>query len=996
MKVSQKMINLLGVTLLLVSTFLSPVGAVAQTQTATPTATAKLQVKKELIGRQLKDNEFEFTLSPIGGSVIQTKKNKADGTVTFDSIEFTKPGQYDYIIQEVKGSDPGIVYETRPVYARLTVVEENGQLKVSDIKYESYDRRTNEIPEPNDVFTNYYTPTDTSVRLEVKKELIGRQLKENEFSFSLKEKDTSKVLQTVTNTADGKVQFDVIKYDKAGTYRYTITENAGNVAGVEYDTNTIYATVTVAKEGGKLKITKIEYEHDGETSKPTFTNKYTSTETSAKLEAKKELIGRELKADEFDFELKEEGQAGVLQTVKNTADGKINFKEIKYKEAGVHKYTITEKKGNLSGIVYDARTVKATVTVTNAGNGKLRATVMYEGGNNTFKNTYLSQKTSAALEVDKVLTGRKLQDQEFEFELKNDTTGQVEDTAKNDANGKVRFKTLEYNKVGEYKYTITERKGSLGGIKYDKKEIKATVKVTDDGNGQLVAQVTYDKDEKEFHNIYVTKETTAKLEANKVLTGRTLNDGEFSFDLIAPDGTVVETVKNDKDGKISFKALTFKAAGTYVYTIKEKAGNADGVKYDTHTVKATVTVTDDGQGQLHASVAYENNDRTFNNIYSADKATATLSAKKLLEGRSLKAGEFEFELKGTEDNVHQIKKNNADGSVTFDTLEYTKAGVYHYTITEKAGQLGGVKYDTHTVKATVTVTDVGNGHFVTKVTYENNDQTFKNTYVATKTNAQLSVKKNLTGRALKTDEFEFELKGTDDKVIQTKKNTANGDVNFDTIEYTKAGTYHYTITEKVGNLSGVTYDKKTIKATVTVTDDGNGQLHATVSYEKDNQTFHNTYTPDPAKANFVVTKKLTGRALKAGEFDFELKNEQGTTLQTKKNGANGAIHFDAIEYTKAGTYHYTITEKDTKLSGVTYDKKVIKVTVIVMENSSGQLETKVSYDKDVKTFENRYTPPSTPPKKDLPKTGTVVHYLAFFVGIVLLAGAVYLIKKKVK
>lgn len=883
MKVSQKMINLLGVTLLLVSTFLSPVGAVAQTQTATPTATAKLQVKKELIGRQLKDNEFEFTLSPIGGSVIQTKKNKADGTVTFDSIEFTKPGQYDYIIQEVKGSDPGIVYETRPVYARLTVVEENGQLKVSDIKYESYDRRTNEIPEPNDVFTNYYTPTDTSVRLEVKKELIGRQLKENEFSFSLKEEDTSKVLQTVTNTADGKVQFDVIKYDKAGTYRYIITENAGNVAGVEYDTNTIYATVTVAKEGGKLKITKIEYEHDGETSKPTFTNKYTSTETSAKLEAKKELIGRELKADEFDFELKEEGQAGVLQTVKNTADGKINFKEIKYKEAGVHKYTITEKKGNLSGIVYDARTVKATVTVTNAGNGKLRATVMYEGGNNTFKNTYLSQKTSATLEVDKVLTGRKLQDQEFEFELKNDTTGQVEDTAKNDANGKVRFKTLEYNKVGEYKYTITERKGSLGGIKYDKKEIKATV-----------------------------------------------------------------------------------------------------------------TVTDDGQGQLHASVAYENNDRTFNNIYSADKATATLSAKKLLEGRSLKAGEFEFELKGTEDNVHQIKKNNADGSVTFDTLEYTKAGVYHYTITEKAGQLGGVKYDTHTVKATVTVTDDGNGHFVTKVTYENNDQTFKNTYVATKTNAQLSVKKNLTGRALKTDEFEFELKGTDDKVIQTKKNTANGDVNFDTIEYTKAGTYHYTITEKVGNLSGVTYDKKTIKATVTVTDDGNGQLHATVSYEKDNQTFHNTYTPDPAKANFVVTKKLTGRALKAGEFDFELKNEQGTTLQTKKNGANGAIHFDAIEYTKAGTYHYTITEKDTKLSGVTYDKKVIKVTVIVMENSSGQLETKVSYDKDVKTFENRYTPPSTPPKKDLPKTGTVVHYLAFFVGIVLLAGAVYLIKKKVK
>ena len=204
------------------------------------------------------------------------------------------------------------------------------------------------------------------------------------------------------------------------------------------------------------------------------------------------------------------------------------------------------------------------------------------------------------------------------------------------------------------------------------------------------------------------------------------------------------------------------------------------------------------------------------------------------------------------------------------------------------------------------------------------------------------------------------------------------------------GTYHYTITEKDTKLGGVKYDTKVIKATVTVTDDGQGHLVTKVAYEKDDQTFKNTYSAAKTNAQLSVKKALTGRALKDGEFEFELKGQDDKVTQSKKNAQDGSVTFDTIEYTKAGTYHYTITEKDTKLQGITYDKKVIKVTVEVTDDGNGQLHAKVSYDKDVKTFENRYTPP----KKGLPKTGTVIHMLAIFIGLIVLAGAVYLIKKK--
>ncbi|MBF1712316.1 MAG: LPXTG cell wall anchor domain-containing protein [Streptococcus intermedius] len=1177
----------------------------------------KLAVTKKLIGRQLKDKEFEFELKKEGDQTpIQTKPNDANGKVQFDSIEYDKAGTYSYIISEKAGNVPGVVYEPNLISATVVVEDKGGKLEVTKVTYSKAGLETNDP-----TFNNVYTPDKTSATFDVTKELTGRKLKAQEFEFELKEDGKPNVLQTAKNDAQGKVQFQAITYDKAGDYHYTITEKNNGLTGVTYDSSKVKVTVkvtddgkgklstTVTYDGGKktfkntftpkeitvpLKVTKaltgrnlqddefefelydgkdnsllqtaknkadgtipfkdlkftkaglynylikekdgnvpgvdydkqpikvtvhVQQEEDGQLvvnviylgldesgknqiSKQSFTNKYTAKGTDATFSVTKKLTGRALKDGEFSFELKEDGKADVLQTKKNDKDGKVQFDAIKYSAVGTHRYTITEKNTGLGGVTYDTKIIKVTVEVTDDGKGQLVSKVTYENNDQTFNNTYSSQKVSAQLSVTKELTGRALNDQEFEFELVG-SDDNVRQTKKNAADGRVTFDAIDYAQVGTYHYTIKEKDNGLGGVTYDKKEIKATVKVTDDGNGQLVAQVSYDTANPTFRNTYLAKETTATLEANKVLTGRELKANEFAFDLIDPNGEVVDTAKNAKDGKISFKELTFKTAGTYTYTIKEQAGALGGVKYDTKVIKATVTVTDDGKGQLHATVAYENNQNTFTNTYSADKATATLSAKKLLEGRNLKEGEFEFELTGTDDQVRQTKTNAQDGSVTFDTIEYTKMGTYHYTITEKDTKLGGVKYDTKVIKATVTVTDDGQGHLVTKVAYEKDDQTFKNTYSAAKTNAQLSVKKALTGRALKDGEFEFELKGQDDQVRQTKTNAQDGSVTFDTIEYTKAGTYHYTIKEKDNNLGGVKYDTKVIKATVTVTDNGQGQLVAQVAYEQNDQTFtnqyqaapttaqlsankqltgrdlkagefsfelkndkdevletvtndkdgkitfktltytavgtyqytitekdtklggvkydtkvikatvtvtdngagklvatvsydtkdrvfNNTYTPDPVPATIGVTKKLIGRALKANEFEFVLKDEKGRVLQTKKNAADGSVNFDALEYNTTGTYHYTIAEKNTKLQGITYDKKVIKVTVTVTDDANGHLVAKVSYDKNIKTFENRYTPP----KKGLPKTGTVIHTLAIFIGLIVLAGAVYLMKKK--
>ena len=457
-----------------------------------------------------------------------------------------------------------------------------------------------------------------------------------------------------------------------------------------------------------------------------------------------------------------------------------------------------------------------------------------------------------------------------------------------------------------------------------------------------------------------------EFEVTKQLNGGTLKGDEFIFQLIDPDGKVVETAKNNKDGQVKFKAIKFSKAGTFKYQIKEVDEKEPGYVYDNKTINAEVTVTD-VFGEKFASVKYDN--KVFVNSYSAKPTTATIEAIKVLKGRALEADKYEFELKEG-DTVVGTAKNKADGSVVFPAIEYTAAGPHTYTITEKAGNEPGVTYDTASHTVTVEVADNGRGQL--EATVPADKPVFTNTYAAKPGKKVIEAKKVLNGKELEADKYEFELK-ENDKVVATAKNTADGSISFPEIEYTKAGTYTYTMSEKAGNEAGVTYDKTSHTVTVEVVDNGQGQLVATITSEQ--PVFTNTYTkPAPAADTITIeaTKTLVGKELEAGKYEFELK-EGDKVIGTATNAADGKVVFPSITYTEAGKHTYTVAEKAGNEENVTYDTTVHTVTVEVTDNGQGKLVSTITGNKPA--FVNKYTaptPPPTPnPQQPTPATATI-------------------------
>ncbi len=528
------------------------------------------------------------------------------------------------------------------------------------------------------------------------------------------------------------------------------------------------------------------------------------------------------------------------------------------------------------------------------------------------------------------------------------TTAQ-EETVTTDASGVAQSAIYTDEDVKKGEFTITEIEAPKG-YQLDSTPIKVTV-----GQEGVIKTISNKRNS-----------TKAQIQAIKKLTGRAMKAGEFEFDLFNDKtNKVVETVTNDADGNINFAELTFDKAGTYNYHIVEKKANTTekGVTYDANPVGVTVTVTADAEGKLSAAVAYENDDKTFENTYAAEKTSAPIEVTKVLTGRTLKADEFEFVLKNDTDGSEVQKvKNTADGKITFAPIEYTKAGTYKYTIVEtNAGQtIDGVTYDSLEVKVTVEVTDDGEGNLTANVTYPA-DKEFNNSYGASKTPATLAVKKTLTGRELKADEFEFTLTDQDGNVKETVKNDKDGNVKFSALEFDKVGTFTYKIAEKAGTATGITYDAKTITATVTVADNGKGVLEATVAYD-DEKAFENTYTPAGATSVTLEAKKvLEGKDLEAGKYSFELKKADGTVVETVTNAADGTVSFSPISYdeNQVGTHKYTISEVAGTETGITYDKTVQEVEVTVEKVSATELKATASKEANDLVFTNKYTPAKT-------------------------------------
>ena len=506
------------------------------------------------------------------------------------------------------------------------------------------------------------------------------------------------------------------------------------------------------------------------------------------------------------------------------------------------------------------------------------------------------------------------------------------------------------------------------------------------------------------------KSDEVALEVTKKLNGKTLEKDAFSFQLLDDQGNVLQTVKNDENGKVKFEAIKYKEAGTFKYTIKEVNDNKPGYTYDANVLKATVTV-EDVLGEKLASVKFEDSKKEFTNSYAAKETKLQLEAKKVLEGKALEAGKFEFELKENGKVLHTVS-NDANGKIQFPELTFTKEETRTFTIAEKAGDVAGVEYDPNAYEVTVVVKDNGQGQLVATATGADN-LTFTNTYkepAPTATSATLEFTKELTGRALVDGEFQFELYEGTNK-LDTKTNQA-GKVTFKAINYNAEGVHTYTVKEVNAGATGITYDTEKT-AVVTVTKDAaTNALKATVEYPA-GSVFTNSFKAPAVEATIEATKKLEGKELAADAYTFELK-EKGAVVATAKNTAEGKVAF-VRSFEEAGTHTYTLVEKVGTEEGIEYDKTEHTVTVTVVADGQGLLTATVSYaDGKAVVFTNKYTVPNPTPdpaptpdptpappatenkgKAELPNTGEATSIFSAIGFVVLaLSGLVFFVKRK--
>ena len=972
-----------------------------------------LKATKHFTGGELAGSDFTFQLLDKDGNVIQTVQNDKDGKVTFQAISYDTPGDHDYTIKEVKGSDPTVVYDTKDVKVHVKVTDEKGELKA----VATYDGKA-DAP----TFTN--TKPTTDVTVEATKTLKGKDLTDGAFTFGLYDQAGNEVYKG-TNDQDGKVKLTV-KNLNLGEYDYTLKEEkAGQtVDGVVYDAKEVKVHVKVEQNQDDNNKTKVTVTYDGTATAPTFNNTY-DAKGSVSLTATKTIKvadgfdhATKPTDGEFTFDLKD-AAGNVLGTAKNDADGKINFTlDFKLSDLGgaaskVFSYTIVEQPGTEPGMVYDTHALTYKVTVTDGGTGALnaKAVVTNTSGSETFTNTYQPAGTALALGAQKSYVKKDdgtpiaLKGGEFTFDVYegNLTAKQLAGakpvwTATNGADGSVSFDAFSYTKPGTHEYTIVERKGGLAYVTYDDAVHHAVVTVVDNA-GTLQASVAYDgKDAAKptFTNAYKAQATVsgaiALTKSVDVHDGSfQMKAGDFAFELVGSDGKVLQTQKNDAEGKVAFDELTFNHAGTFTYTVREvqptpSAPGVPGVTYTGKTYTLTYVVVDNNDGNLvvesstvKPSKGTENgvtpNSMTFANSYQPDATSYQISGIKVLENtdsatmRMPADGEFTFALIDAATGQEIDRTTNMGIAFTFKAISYTATGSHAYQVKEVAGQDGTITYSDAVLDVTVNVTDDGSGQLTATANKTAADLTFTNTYTPTATTATITGTKALTGRDLAEGEFFFDLKDADGNVVQTVQNGADGTFGFAPLQLDKVGTYVYTVSERAGaTANGVTYDTTVFTATVTVTENAETHaLEAQVAYSTggkaaDAVTFSNSYAPAATEVKLGASKVLSGEDLKEGQFSFQLKDTDGKVLQIAKNAADGTVGFKAISYDKPGAYRYSISEVNDAQKNVTYDAAEHRVTVTVTDDGAGHLVATVTYNGDVApVFKNTYTPPTAPP-----------------------------------
>ena len=952
--------------------------------------TDMIKATKSLDGRDLKADEFRFELVE-GNDVVATGTNDARGNITMSAVKYDKAGTHTYVLREAKGAEGnGITYDGK-TYTVVTTITDNGKGKL-EAKHELQDAKTA-------AFENSYKPNpdefSVTEQITATKKLTGRGLAAGEFSFELVEGEGAKVVATGTNDADGKITMSKITYDKPGTHTYTLREvNGGTTSkGITYSDAEYTIVTTITDNGdGTLSAT-----HELQGDKPaTFENSYSVTPTDAGLDfgLSKAIDGRDwTDADKFSFTITApEGTplpnpATVTVSNRDAKDGiaAIKFGKIRYTAAGTYTYEIRENAGNAAGMAYDGHVATAEVTVTEDGEGQLTANVTKKE-NGRFTNTYrteLNYTAAGGLKLSKSLSGRPMTEGQFTFTVKpadeasanalgllpgannfkspataEATVGLIDILAGHE----VKFTQADAGKT--FTYTVAEKNDGKPGYTYDDAVRTVTIAVADDGAGTLTATTTVsggpegthetvhksgeNKVEKAlvpFHNSYSATTNTpggtaAQVVATKTLTGRPMADGEFWFG-IAYQGELVayENLKPNIGGHVSFDTLHYdtkmlanleaaglayrtdkdgKLAWTINYTAYEDLfGLPNGVSATTWSFGFKVIVVDNGDGTLTATVDYGGVEPLFENVYGAEAVDAALTGtKKLQAAEGLTpadiTGKFTFTVTADEASAPMPERttatNDAAGNVDF--------GKIHFTLEDLNRALGVT--DDATDKAEADEADEA-----------------------------------------EADEVEAEEADTD----------ANADEPSDEPEPAaptapRSHTFTYTVTE-FGSAPGVTNDTNaTRKVSYTVSDDGAG--HLSVKREGDDGaafTFTNTYGVAPTDSSVTdqvkTVKRLTGRDLAAGEFTFELL-EDDVVVANGTNDANGTVTLSPIRYEAPGTHTYTLREACPNAlglyKGVTYDGTTYTVVTTVSDNGDGTLTAthKLEGTTESAGFTNKY------------------------------------------
>ena len=1028
---------------------------------------AALKVTKVVIGKKSTEPfTFKLTAAENYGDAVKMPANTevktsdsipADGaeTKSFQPVEITKAGTYKFKVKETTTTTAGgWNYDNRERTLTVKVADNKGHLEVVDADSTL-----------SATVTNTFTPAvmDADTAITGRKTLVGRNmLKDEEFNFTLKAGDaaTRKAIDEkdivlgstnarVSTLADGSTttfMFGRAEFSKEGEYTFIVTEKDGGKPGMKYDTEGKVLKVKVSKEDGVLKAVQMNspscknvYEAAGE---------YTPAGTKTLLNENGNKLS--VKDGQFEFNVyysgHEDREPVTTGTTGSGKDAPIHFGTLSYTISDLEKlvakgyadkkvlangaeysinYAVTEKETGNSALQQNTQTQTFRVVVKDNGTGKL--TVESGTGKKlNFENIYKSDKATVNFEGQKVLEGRNLKADEFTFKVTSDDADAPMPKAReaqNRANGSVNFGTVTYGKddLGDatektFTYKVSES-GKQPGVSNDTETKIVKVTVKDDGKGHITAE-TNPKTAPlfAFNNTYSTKPmdsaVTGQVQIKKALAGRAMEAGEFRFVLKDENGKTVGEGTNDKDGNISFPALTFKNVGTYNYTVEEVAGNDSHITYDATPYKVSAVVTDNLDGTLKVTWKSGTGAILFKNTYRVDPTDVTPSVEKKITGENpAKDSTFRFTLTGT--GNAPMPKGSVDGEKTetiagegqtdFGKITFTRAGTYTYKVTEELGNEASYNYDSTEYTLTYKVTDVRGElkaeQSITAGGKSADSMVFTNEYApaSMEGDAAITGTKELVGRSmLKDEKFEFVLKAGDaetQKALDEKdivlddtnaslsgmKDGEKATFSFGKAEFSKEGEYTFTVTEKDGGKAGMTYDdnEKVLKVKVAKK---NGVMTAV---QEETPAFRNTYeaageyTPEGTKT--LLSEKKNKLTIKAGEFKFSVyyaghEDRKPVTTGVTTSGKDAAIHFGTLSYTVSDleklvtkgyatktakedgaeySINYVVTENATDNSALQQNTQSTPFRVVVKDNAGGRLSVESGTGKKL-DFENEY------------------------------------------